>query len=262
MAMWVNPAIRGSGAGDDLVAAIVASAASEGARVVRLDVMQANDHARRCYERNGFSVNGHEVVREGDGRIQVRMERLVNSPARWSVAILAEAREQDAEPIAKLHIASWQATYARELPEAFLRHPDLAARTMEWRRCLAEGTAVLVAEEGDGIVGFVACGPVRGTSRSAGEWEIYNLHVAPLRRGKGLGSRLFDAAVRLGREQGARELVLWVVKTNGTARAFYEAKGMRWDGGEQEHALGGVAKLDEVRYRMVSQVFGRLEGMR
>jgi ribosomal protein S18 acetylase RimI-like enzyme len=82
MAMWVNPTIRGSGAGDALVAAIVAWAASEGARVVRLDVMQANDHARRCYERNGFSVNGHEVVREGDGRIQVRMERLVNSPAR------------------------------------------------------------------------------------------------------------------------------------------------------------------------------------
>jgi ribosomal protein S18 acetylase RimI-like enzyme len=80
MAMWVNPAIRGSGAGDDLVAAIVAWAASEGARVVRLHVMQGNDHARRCYERNGFRLSGHEEMREGDGRVQVRMERLVTGP--------------------------------------------------------------------------------------------------------------------------------------------------------------------------------------
>jgi ribosomal protein S18 acetylase RimI-like enzyme len=77
MAMWVNPAIRGSGAGDDLVAAVLAWAASEGARVVRLDVMQSNEHARRCYERNGFRLIGRAVVREGDGRIQIRMERLV-----------------------------------------------------------------------------------------------------------------------------------------------------------------------------------------
>jgi RimJ/RimL family protein N-acetyltransferase len=79
MAMWVNPAVRGSGAGDDLVAAVVAWAASEGARVVRLDVMQGNEPARRCYERNGFRLSGDEVVRGDDGRIQVRMERLVTS---------------------------------------------------------------------------------------------------------------------------------------------------------------------------------------
>jgi ribosomal protein S18 acetylase RimI-like enzyme len=82
MAMWVNPAIRGTGAGDDLVAAIVAWAASEGARAVRLDVMQANEPARRCYERNGFRQTGHGVARESDGRIQVRMERLVTGPVR------------------------------------------------------------------------------------------------------------------------------------------------------------------------------------
>ena len=80
MALWVNPALRGSGAGDALVAAVVTWATSEGARVVRLDVMQGNGPARRCYERNGFRLRGHEVVREGDGRIQVRMERLVCSP--------------------------------------------------------------------------------------------------------------------------------------------------------------------------------------
>jgi ribosomal protein S18 acetylase RimI-like enzyme len=82
MAMWVDREVRGSGAGDDLVAAVVSWAAAEGARVVRLEVMQSNAHARRCYERNGFRRTGHEVVREGDCRIQVRMERLVDGRER------------------------------------------------------------------------------------------------------------------------------------------------------------------------------------
>ena len=46
----------------------------------------------------------------------------------------------------------------------------------------------------------------------------------------------------------ARELVLWIVNSNGSARAFYERKGMRWDGGEQERSLGAET-LHEVRYR-------------
>jgi GNAT superfamily N-acetyltransferase len=78
MAMWVHPAIRGLGAGDALVDAVLSWAEAEGAKVVRLDVVQGNDRARRFYERNGFRPTGHEVVRERDGRIEVQMERLVD----------------------------------------------------------------------------------------------------------------------------------------------------------------------------------------
>jgi ribosomal protein S18 acetylase RimI-like enzyme len=94
----------------------------------------------------------------------------------------------------------------------------------------------------------VACGPERGHPASRLEWEIYNLHISPARQGGGIGSRLFDAAAELGRKDGARELVLWVVETNGRARAFYEAKSMYADGGEQQHLLGEEI-LHEVRYR-------------
>jgi GNAT superfamily N-acetyltransferase len=75
MAMWVHPAIRGSGAADELVAAVVAWAESEGAARVRLKVIQGNDRARRFYERIGFIATGHELVRERDGRIEILMER-------------------------------------------------------------------------------------------------------------------------------------------------------------------------------------------
>lgn len=78
MAMWVSPALRGSGGADDLVAAIVAWAQSEGAKSVRLNVIQGNARARRVYERNGFCPTGLETVRERDGRVEVQMERLVD----------------------------------------------------------------------------------------------------------------------------------------------------------------------------------------
>jgi len=75
MAMWVHPAIRGSGAADELVAAVVAWAASEGAGLVRLKVIDGNDRARSFYERIGFIPTGHESTRERDGRIEILMER-------------------------------------------------------------------------------------------------------------------------------------------------------------------------------------------
>ncbi len=79
MAMWVHPAIRGSGAADELVAAVLAWAESVGARLVRLDVMRANARALRFYERNGFRLTGREAVRERDGMLEVQMERQVES---------------------------------------------------------------------------------------------------------------------------------------------------------------------------------------
>ena len=77
MAMWVHPKIRGSGGADQLVAAVVAWARSEGAKIVRLKVIQGNDRARRFYERMGFRTTGREEIRERDDRIEVEMERFV-----------------------------------------------------------------------------------------------------------------------------------------------------------------------------------------
>ena len=75
MAMWVHPGLRRSGASDALVAAVLAWARDEHARVVRLAVIGANVPARRCYERNGFRATGKQSVRERDGAIEIEMEQ-------------------------------------------------------------------------------------------------------------------------------------------------------------------------------------------
>ena len=75
MSMWVHPAMRASGAADALVHEYLAWANEAGAKLVRLEVIAANDRARRFYERHGFQRQGPDVAREGEARQQLRMER-------------------------------------------------------------------------------------------------------------------------------------------------------------------------------------------
>jgi RimJ/RimL family protein N-acetyltransferase len=64
------------------VAAVVGWAESEGATIVRLEVMQSNDRARRFYERNGFHPTGQQAVRETGGRIEVQMQMPLPAPGK------------------------------------------------------------------------------------------------------------------------------------------------------------------------------------
>jgi ribosomal protein S18 acetylase RimI-like enzyme len=82
MAMWVHPKIRGSGGADELVAAVIVWAQSEGAKSVQLQVIEGNDRARQFYERNGFRHTGQEAIRQRDGMIEIQMERLVDQALR------------------------------------------------------------------------------------------------------------------------------------------------------------------------------------
>ena len=74
ISMWVDPEHRGTGLADQLVAAVTAWAASEGRPTVRLNVVEHNERARRCYQRLGFSLTGRRLFRERDGCWELEME--------------------------------------------------------------------------------------------------------------------------------------------------------------------------------------------
>jgi ribosomal protein S18 acetylase RimI-like enzyme len=163
--------------------------------------------------------------------------------------VIRRARPDDAEAIARLHVASWQATYRAELPLAFLDGQDIAARARHWGAEIAGPTRVLVALEGEALVGFVAGGPTRDDVPDPSRvFAVYNLHVDPACHAQGLGRGLFEAMAEVARGAGAAELRLWVVETNAGARRFYEGRGMQFDGARQSHAVGPGAVLHEVRY--------------
>ncbi|MHB8391967.1 MAG: GNAT family N-acetyltransferase [Acidobacteriaceae bacterium] len=74
-AMWVAPFARGSGVGDALVAAVVDWAKEQRATRVLLEVMEANESARRFYQRNGFVDLGLREDGRSPGPPQRRMSR-------------------------------------------------------------------------------------------------------------------------------------------------------------------------------------------
>ncbi len=61
--LWVDPAARGKGVGDLLVATVVDWAARAGYDRIFLWVAESNDHAEKLYERNGFVRTG-ELMRD------------------------------------------------------------------------------------------------------------------------------------------------------------------------------------------------------
>jgi GNAT superfamily N-acetyltransferase len=73
MAMWVHPDLRGTGAADALVSSVKAWANEVGATQVRLNVVEGNTRARRCYERSGFRATGRQGLLERSGDTEIQM---------------------------------------------------------------------------------------------------------------------------------------------------------------------------------------------
>jgi GNAT superfamily N-acetyltransferase len=78
VSMWVDPSVRGTGAGRQLVDAVAGWAAERGAIALDLWVMRGNGGAKAFYERLGFTTTDEiEVADDDPCRDEVRMTRPV-----------------------------------------------------------------------------------------------------------------------------------------------------------------------------------------
>jgi GNAT superfamily N-acetyltransferase len=96
----------------------------------------------------------------------------------------------------------------------------------------------LVAEDEDGIVGFVL---IEGCS-------IELLATHPRVWGRGDARALLVAAEAALREAGCGEVTLWTEERNATARRVYQASGWRKEKELRERVWNG-APMRELRYR-------------
>jgi ribosomal protein S18 acetylase RimI-like enzyme len=167
---------------------------------------------------------------------------------------IRRASRTDASAIGRVHVETWQSTYAGLLPDAMLAGMSDVRQSAWWARALAdprEARGVFVADdENMGVVGFGSCGPVRdppeglnGTEQRVG--EIYTLYVESDFQNQGLGRRLLDALFRQLRADGHDTAVLWMLADNPT-RFFYEGLGGDIVG-ERTDTVGG-ADVEEVAY--------------
>ncbi len=155
---------------------------------------------------------------------------------------IRQATPDDADGLAKVEIASWRAAYAGLMPAAFLSSLSRASKAEAWRQSLLKhGTTgrkrVLVAEVNSSTIGFVRVGcdnddPAVGL--------IFLLYVLPDHWHHGVGTALMAAATPELQSFGVRETLLWVLRDNHRARAFYARLGWHPDGRTLTDTYDGI----------------------
>lgn len=162
------------------------------------------------------------------------------------------ATRADGEAIAEVHIASWRAGYAGVLPDDVLYGDDFASsRRDEWRRWrFHPSQRVAVSLDDDRVVGFACFGPERERGPGhTGRGELYAFYFHPDVWGRGTAADLLDHVDERLQAEGFDEAVLWVLRDNPRARAFYERHGWSATGIEADFDAYCAVDVPELEYR-------------
>ena len=99
---------------------------------------------------------------------------------------------------------------------------------------------ILVAKDGEKVIGFVGCGNSR--DETPGEGEIFAIYVLADYYGTGAAQKLMAAALEKLKDK--KHVCLWVLKDNPRAIRFYEKCGFAADG---EKLYSQTVKAEEIR---------------
>lgn len=168
------------------------------------------------------------------------------------VEVRAAVRD-DAERIADVNVAAWRAGYSHLLPDDLLYADEFDdIRRTNWTRWrFAPGQRVAVAVRGpdERVVGFGTYGPERQRAHSpGGRGELWAFYFHPLTWGSGAADALFEHVELRLHTEGFESAVLWVLRDNPRARAFYERHGWKPTGEETDVTIRDIT-LPEVEYR-------------
>jgi ribosomal protein S18 acetylase RimI-like enzyme len=139
--------------------------------------------------------------------------------------LIRSARYADAAPLAGLYAQAWHNTYRGIIPALELERMIVRRDAAWWSQSVARAPGrLLVASFMDRPVGYANLGPSRARLRHHGG-EIYELYLVPECQGVGFGGQLFRAARRRLNELGCAGHLVWALKDNHGACAFYRRQG-------------------------------------
>lgn len=182
------------------------------------------------------------------------------------------AHPDDAEALAAAHIEGWRVGYRGLMPDEFLDAPEFAAQRLDrWRmwtwRDWAPGSELFVGVDNGRAVGFGHVGAARtqpqcdqaspsGTAFSTTTGEVYAFYVHPDAWGSGAAAAIMQRCRQFLQEHGFVDAVLWVLRDNPRARAFYEKTGWTGTGRSTDFAGPSTAAalpspITEVEYRTI-----------
>jgi GNAT superfamily N-acetyltransferase len=160
--------------------------------------------------------------------------------------MIRPATVDDAQEIARVHVASWRSTYQELLPGEFLDSLSEAGYTERWTRFIDGGSSRIYVIEHDGeLVGFASGGRERaGEAGYSG--ELYAIYVLDAFQRHGYGRELVRTVVAALRDMGLDDMIIWVLRDNQPARRFYERLGGVYV--RTQPITIGSATLEEVSY--------------
>lgn len=161
--------------------------------------------------------------------------------------VIRDATIADMPAVGRLHIDSWRTAYAGLLPQVFLDRLTYAEREQRWRTWFEDDDGrrlLLIAVEGNEVVGFVAAWPEPGGEPHI--VEVAALHVARSQHGRGLGKRLLARVASRAEQRGFAALSLEMLEGNPTGGFYAHLGGLVTD--RYASVLDGEAVTD-VRYR-------------
>ena len=170
--------------------------------------------------------------------------------------MIRSATITDAPAIARVHVSSWRSAYRGMLPDDFLASLSEINYAERWKRVIAEGTSkVYVVEDEAAVVGFASGGRERA-GEPGYEGELYAIYVLDAAQRRGFGRELVRATVGGLREMSLADMIIWVLRDNQPARAFYERLGGVYVRAQPitigavtlEEVAYGWRRLDDVRY--------------
>ncbi|MDQ0914550.1 GNAT family N-acetyltransferase [Paenibacillus sp. V4I5] len=159
---------------------------------------------------------------------------------------IREARIEDAEKIAIVHVDSWQSTYKGFISESYLSNLSVEKRTKSWLwtfENLNVHEKIFVAEDMPGnIVGF-SCGGRSRNDEFDHDGELYAIYLLKDYQRLGLGKKLLNSVTESLKDNGYSSMMLWVLKDNPSVE-FYKLQGGQIIG-QKEITIGGDS-LDEL----------------
>lgn len=94
-----------------------------------------------------------------------------------------EAAPLDAPGIAAVRTRSWRTAYRGLIPDAFLDGLSASPAEAFWREKLLRGPSeTFVAEESNGMIGWISSGKSRDPDALAADAEVFAIYVDPLAR--------------------------------------------------------------------------------
>ena len=130
-------------------------------------------------------------------------------------------KKEDINEIAKIITEDWKIAYKGIIDKEFLETLNDKEKAKRIREKYQEQKSIVYIENNN-IKGYCRFGENRDKKEYG---EIYALYIKYNERGNGVGRLLVKEAMKILKEKGYKEIVIWCLKENIQARGFYEKIG-------------------------------------